>query len=120
MSLVVSPVTVTLRPRCVAWLLLLLIAVPFTAPFSTCDLSALIGAPDQGSLMWSSPDAAGASMEAATPQAAAGSILEEERFKDGTLAVDVVIAPVSPHSEAAPLRVTRAAAVRSTLVALRL
>jgi hypothetical protein len=111
---------VTFFGRPVAWLVTLLITVPFTAPFSTCDLSALLGAGNDASLMWTSPDAAGASMEAATAQAATGSILEEERFKDGALAVVAIVVPVSDRSEAAAPPVVRVAVARSTLVTLRL
>ena len=110
----------TFLGRPVVWLLTLLITVPFTAPFSTCDLSALLGAGNDASLMWTSPDAKGASMEAAAAQAATGSILEEERFKDGALAVLAIVVPVSNRSEAAAPPVMRVAAPRSTLVALRL
>ena len=114
------PVTVTFLGRPVAWLLTLLITVPFTAPFSTCDLSALLGAGNDASLMWTSPDAAGASIEAATAQAATASMLEEKRVKDGALAVVVIAAPISNRSEAAAPPVMCEAAPCSTLVALRL
>jgi hypothetical protein len=110
---------VTFLGRPVAWLLTLLITVPFTAPFSTCGLSTLLGAANDAALMWTSPDAAGASMEAATAQAAAGSILEEERFKDGALVVAIVV-PVSDRPETAATPIMRVAATRSTFVALRL
>ncbi len=110
----------TFLGRPVAWLLTLLITVPFTAPFSTCGLSALLGAGNDASLMWTSPDAAGASMEAATAQGATGSILDEERFKDGALAVVVIAAALSDRSEAGAPPVMCVAAPCSTLVALRL
>jgi hypothetical protein len=108
-------VNVTFLGRPVAWLLTLLITVPFTAPFSTCDLSALLGAGNDASLMWTSPDAAGASIEAAT-----ASMLEEKRVKDGALAVVVIAAPISNRSEAAAPPVMCDTAPCSTLVALRL
>jgi hypothetical protein len=99
---------------------MLLIAVPFTAPFSTCDLSALIAARDGRALAWSSPDGAAPSMDAVSAQSATGSILEEEQFKDGALTLVSVIAPASTRSETAPPFVMRGTVARTTLVALRL
>ncbi len=84
-SLVAPPIAVTARSRSVAWLLMLLIAVPFTAPFSTCDLSALMAARDGRATAWSAPDGSTPSIDAVGAQTATGSVLEEEQFKDGAL-----------------------------------
>ena len=119
-SLVTQPIAVTARSRFVAWLLMLLIAVPFTAPFSTCDLSALMAARDGRAMAWSSPDGSTPSMEAVNAQAATGSVLEEEQFKDGVLTLVSFIVPVSTRSETATPLVMRGAVDRTTLVALRL
>ena len=119
-SLVARPIAVTARSRSVAWLLMLLIAVPFTAPFSTCDLSAVMAARDGRATAWSSPDGSAPSMDAVGAQAVTGSVLEEEQFKDGALSPVSVIVPVSTRSETAAPLVMRGIAARTILVALRL
>jgi hypothetical protein len=111
---------VNVRSRLVASFLILLITVPFTAPFSTCDLTVLIAARDGHALAWSSPDGSVASMEAVSTQATSGSVLEEKQFKDGALTAVSVIAPVSTLSHTASPLDRQGAAVRPTLVALRL
>ena len=99
---------------------MLLIAVPFTAPFSTCDLSALMAARDGRATAWSSPDDSTPSIDAVGAQTATGSVLEEEQFKDGALTLVSFIVPLSTRSETATPLVTRGTVDRTTLVALRL
>jgi hypothetical protein len=99
---------------------MLLIVLPFTAPFSTCDLSALIAARDGRALVWSSPDGSAPSMDAVGAQSATGSILEEEQFKDGALTLVSVNVSASTRSETAPPLVMRGTVARTTPVALRL
>ena len=119
-SLVARAIAVTARSRSVAWLLMLLIAVPFTAPFSTCDLSALMAARDGRATAWSAPGGSTPSIDAVGVQTATGSVLEEEQFKDGALTLVSFIVPVSTRSETAAALVMRGAVACTTLVALRL
>ena len=119
-SLVARLIAVTARSRSVAWLLMLLIAVPFTAPFSTCDLSALMAARDGRATAWSAPDGSTPSIDAVGVQTATGSVLEEEQFKDGALTLVSFIVPVSTRSETAAPLVMRGTVAGTTLVALRL
>ena len=68
--------------RCTAWLLVALIALPFTAPFSTCDLSMLLACPDAPTsrIAIHQGDRSGF-LEQASAQTASVSVLDEDQFK---------------------------------------
>ena len=103
-----------------AWLLILLVVMPFTAPFSSCDISMLLGATSHHpAYARVSADAATTSIEAAMIESESGSVLEEE-WKDA-MAVPAVAAAVTDRPLAAPDRVELyASATRHPLVTLRL
>ena len=85
-TLVAPPVAVTARSRSVAWLLMLLITVPFTAPFSTCDVSMLMSVVSQAtSRVAIRHGERSTSIEEASARDATASVLEEEQFKDTIL-----------------------------------
>ena len=107
--------TVTSKPRPVAWLIIVLIVLPFTAPFSTCDLSALIASREGRAPTWTSPDVSMASMDAVSALAASASFLEEKQVKDGALTLESVIVLVSTRSETAAPLVIRGTVARATL-----
>lgn len=106
--------------RSTAWLLVVLIVLPFTAPFSSCDVSILLPPEVHASAAAIHHDGAVASMTEANDQSAGGSFLDEERFKNAAIAVAVmsVVAPASSDSIAAAS--IRSAAPRLPLVSLRL
>ena len=105
--------------RPIAWLIVVLIVLPFTAPFSTCDLSALIAARDGRAAAWSFPDDAVASMDAVSAPAGSASFLEEKQVKDDALILVSVIVPAPTRSET-PTPLTLGGTVARTTLALRL
>jgi hypothetical protein len=103
-----------------AWLLILLVVCPFTAPFSSCDLSILLEVAHYRDVPSSISDPhSSASMEASRTEDATGSFLEEEQFKVGALPA-ASTATVAIRTYAAPAIVTRTAVSRFRLVTLRL
>ncbi len=107
--------------RSTAWLLIALVALPFTAPFSTCDLSMLLSVvPHASSRVVIGHDGRSSSIEEAGVQDATASVLEEEPFKDTILTVAVTIAPASAHARPFTGAVQPASAHHLPLVALRL
>ena len=103
-----------------AWLLAVLIVLPFTAPFSSCDISILLPPEVHASAAAIHHDGAVASMTETSDQSAGGSFLDEERFKNAAIAI-AVLSPVAP----APSRSIGAASMqrsapRLPLVSLRL
>jgi hypothetical protein len=103
-----------------AWLLTLLVALPFTAPFSSCDISMLLGtAPGHHARARVSAGAAATSIEAAATESESGSVLEEE-FKDAIIAPGLA-GVATDISLDVPDRVEfHAGVTRQPLVALRL
>ena len=107
--------------RSTAWLLIALVTVPFTAPFSTCDLSMLLSVVSHApSRVAVNHGERSTSLEETGTQGATASVLEEEQFKDTMLTAAVTIAPTSAHARSVPGTVQRASAHRLPLVALRL
>ena len=107
--------------RSTAWLLIALVALPFTAPFSTCDLSMLMSAVSHASSrVVISHGGRSSSIDEARFQDATASVLEEEQFKDTMLTAAVTIAPTSAHARPVLGTVQRASDHRLPLVALRL
>jgi hypothetical protein len=103
-----------------AWLLVLLVALPFTAPFSSCDISMWLGAtPHHRARTWSSTDAATASIEAAMTESESGAVLDEE-FKDAALTPVRIGIAIETWSGAPDRVVVHPSVSRSLLVALRL
>jgi hypothetical protein len=103
-----------------AWLLAVLIVLPFTAPFSSCDVSILLTPEAHASAVAIHHHGSVASITEANDRSAGGSFLDEERFKNAAIAVAVTssVAPASSDSIAAAS--TRGSAPRRPLVSLRL
>ena len=107
--------------RGIASLLVALVTLPFTAPFSTCDLSMLLGS--------SSPVAMRAAIshqgrtpsmdEAATVQTTV-SVLEEEQFRGMPLTAAVGVALARSRTSSAVRASARASLTAPRLIALRL
>jgi hypothetical protein len=107
--------------RSTAWLLIALVTLPFTAPFSTCDLSMLMSVVSHASSrVVIGHGGRSSSIEEASVQDATASVLEEEQFKDTMLTAAVTIAPTSAQPRPVQGTGQRASAHRLPLVALRL
>ena len=108
--------------RCIAWLLVALVALPFTAPFSTCDLSMLLSPASAAAAIRISisQDGRAASIEDAASSQSPASVLEEELFKDALLTAAVTVAAADVHIAASARVFTRASVTTPPLVALRL
>jgi len=105
-----------------ASLLVVLVAAPFTSPFSTCDVRALL-ASATAIVAHPPPLAPGTAplLSASQESDAAPVSVEEETFKDDVILTDVVVftAPVAERPRSAA--VSRMIPVfRASLVALRL
>jgi hypothetical protein len=109
-------------PRSVASLLVVLITVPFTAPFSTCDLSLLLPASPNARQSQSavSKDGRAASIEEAGASQAAASVLEEEQFKSARLADVANTVSFDVRSLVSAPPITPVSPVRTLRIALRL
>jgi len=108
--------------RSIAWLLVLLVTVPFTAPFSTCDLSMLLSSsPHAAALrMAVSEDGRSTTVEEAAGAPASGSVLEEDQFNEALLTTPVTVAAHSAAA-AAPVRAgARTSISRTAPISLRL
>jgi len=103
-------------------LLVSLVAVPFTAPFSTCDLSMLLqSSPNARPVhLVVSDSGRAASIEEAGAAQAAASVLDEEQFKNALLADASTTVSPDVRSVVAALLVTLVATLRNPLIALRL
>lgn len=101
-----------------ALVLAVLAALPFTAPFSTCNLAMLMG-DSHTAVHLEQPLSVGASVDA-PHDASPGPMLDEESFKDVTLAASALVPFLSSarisSSQLAPIT----SIVRPPLVALRL
>jgi len=107
--------------RFTAWLLIALVALPFTAPFSTCDLSMLMSAVSHGSSRAViGHGGRSTSIEEAGAQDASASVLDEEQFKNTMPEVVVTIAAPAARVRPVTGAVHRASAHSVPLVALRL
>jgi hypothetical protein len=107
--------------RAWAWILVALAAAPFTSPFSTCDVRALVKAGAAVSLHRVAPLSAGPILVAASDTDNAPLSLEEETFKDEVIVddVDLVIDLRAERLASTPVHAP-ASAFRTPLVALRL
>ena len=107
--------------RSVAWLLVTLVVVPFTAPFSTCDLSMLLASsPDRTFRVVISADGRSATIEERETAQASASVLEEEQFKEALPTDAVIVAAPDVDSIVAARLIAGVSATRNPLIALRL
>jgi hypothetical protein len=107
--------------RVAASLLILIVALPFTAPFSTCDISDLMSRPGNiGSRMAIGADKAAATIEGRDAQATSTSVIEEEQFKDAILSPVASGPSMAVGSTAAAVGSIPVSAHRTPLIALRL
>lgn len=103
-----------------AWLLVALVAAPFTAPFSTCDVRALSSAAAPALAHHVAPLSTGAVLITARDTDGGPVSIEEETFKDDVVMNDVDLSLESPADR--PVCVPESAATsvaRTPLVALR-
>jgi len=103
--------------RSAAWLLIVLSASPFTAPFSTCDPSALRTTPQAYAKVFVERRE---SLERSDTQQVPGTILDEDQFKNLTLVATTTIDPLFTGVEITPGAVQRISFVRTPLITLRL
>jgi hypothetical protein len=109
-----------LRRLC-AWVLVALVAAPFTSPFSTCDLRALSSVAASTSAHPIAPLSTGAVLLAARDTDGGPVSIEEETFKDDVVLIDAALLLESPAARPVPVPVLSATSdVRTPLVALRL
>jgi hypothetical protein len=96
--------------------LVLLAASPFTAPFSTCDLSIMLTAARPAGLAFieRSP-----SIENRGQQSSAASILSEDQFKNVSLTATATAAPMCVDAALVCASVPRTSVVRPPLLTLR-
>jgi hypothetical protein len=96
--------------------LVLLAASPFTAPFSTCDLSIILTAARPAGLAFieRSP-----SIENRGQQSSAASILGEDQFKNVSLTATATAAPMFVDVALVCASVPRTSVVRRPLLTLR-
>ena len=107
--------------RSTAWLLIVLVTLPFTAPFSTCDLSVLTAVVSGASSRVAiNHGERSASIEESSIQVATASVLEEEQFKDTMLTAMIAVGAPAAHVQPRMGAVQRASAHRLPLVSLRL
>ena len=107
--------------RVAASLLMLIVALPFTAPFSTCDISDLMSRPGTvASRMAIGSDMPAAAIEVATMQTTSASVLEEEQFKDAILSPVASGAVTAVSSTGAAAAFVPVFVLRIQLIALRL
>jgi hypothetical protein len=110
----------TWRQDC-AWVLVLLVLLPFTAPFSTLDLGMLLGSEQPALVLAShSPSASSSSEVDGRSRGTSGALLDEESFKDVTLTPTASVAPLTVATAVAPSQPAAMSVVRSPLVTLRL
>jgi hypothetical protein len=108
--------------RGIASLLVALVALPFTAPFSTCDLSMLLGSSSPVVAMRAAISHQGRTPsmdEAATVQTTV-SVLEEEQFRGMPLTAAVGVALARSRTSSAVGASARASLTAPRLIALRL
>lgn len=107
--------------RVAASLLILIVALPFTAPFSTCDISDLMSrSNDTASRMAVGADRPVAAIEVATTQTTSTSVLEEEQFKDAILSLVASGLMAAVRSTAAAVASVHVFVLHTPLIALRL
>ena len=103
--------------RFTAWLLIVLAASPFTAPFSTCDLSILrTPAPADGRFFLDRAE----SIEHSDAHSGAGTFLDEDQFKNLTLTAATIVDPLFTGAPNEAVAVLPTSIIRTPLVTLRL
>ena len=103
--------------RSTAWLLIVLAASPFTAPFSTCDLSTLRTAPAaHAKVVVERPE----SVEQSDTQQVPGTLLDEDQFKNLTLIAMTTLDPPFTGVAIVVGAAQRISFVRAPLITLRL
>jgi hypothetical protein len=107
--------------RAWAWMLVVLVASPFTSPFSTCDVHALVKAGVDVSRHHIVPLSTGAILVTATDTDSPPVSLDEETFKDDVVlaGVNLVIDMRAERPAFTPVQAP-SSVLRSSLVALRL
>jgi hypothetical protein len=107
-----------LRQAC-AWILVLLVTLPFTAPFSTFDASLLFVASTAAGQP-ATADAPPAWSFVAPYTASAGPVLDEEALSHAVVVEAVAVAYHGGHCRTLTVRDLRTSAVRRPLLSLRL
>ena len=107
--------------RSVAALFVVLIVVPFTAPFSTCEVSVLLASspPVRTFHATISRDGRSVSMESTDVAQAAAPVLQEEKFKRPLLIDVTIVEAPDVRVVLAGRIVTGASGIRTPLIALR-
>jgi hypothetical protein len=109
-----------LRLAC-AWALAALITLPFTAPFSTCDAGMLFADVHSAAAHPVEPVFSSPSLDIMrSDDAAPGSLLDEEPFKDVTVSTVTLLSPPTVDAPAGHAVVAASSVSRPSLVALRL
>ena len=103
-----------------AWLLAVLIVLPFTAPFSSCDVSILFPPEVHASTAAIHHHGTVASITEANDQSAGGSFLDEERFKNAAITVAAMSVAAPPSSDRIGAASIQSSAPRLPLISLRL
>lgn len=107
--------------RVCAWLLVVLVAAPFTSPFSTCDVRALVNVADDAVVHTPPQVTSALAWVAAYDTESAPLSIEEDLAKDDVLVTDVLTLHMPPAAAPAATPVSAArSAFRAPLVALRL
>ena len=104
-------------PRATAWLLIVLAVSPFTAPFSTCELSTFMARPDARGMTFIQRSA---SVEQSGTQSPTASLLDEDQFKNVSLSAITTCVPGSVVFGHVSAPVRRTSNVRTPLLTLRL
>jgi hypothetical protein len=108
--------------RFTASLLIVLVVLPFTEPFASCDLSILRSSPSAIAALRAAIGGNGRaiSLQHAASSQSSASMLQEEQFKDALLAPAAsAITPTDPARPSARF-VRHTSIIRPPLVALRL
>ena len=103
--------------RFTAWLLIVLAASPFTAPFSTCDLSILRTTPHARGVAFVQR---APSIERSDAESAPATILDEDQFNNLTLTAVTSVNPLFNGITVVITSVLRAFVFRTPLITLRL
>jgi hypothetical protein len=105
---------------CCAWFLVVLIASPFTAPFSTCDLRVLFAESRASVIHLDRAPATHAFVEQNLDDTSPGPLLEEESLKDLLVSTPTTFALSFIGWSEASRQVTVTTAFRIPIVPLRL
>jgi hypothetical protein len=103
-----------------AWFLVVLIATPFTAPFSSCDLRVLFAESRASEIHLDRAPATHAFFEQNLDDTSPGPLLEEESFKDVLVSTPTTFALSFIGLPDAPRQARVMSTFRNPLVSLRL